>query len=266
MTPAFAHAEVRGARLAYTCTGAGPTVVWAHGMNSAAYTQERAGQFDWRPVSADHRLIRYDARGHGRSTGGADPREYTWPELGLDLLGLLAAVSPPVAAGERVGAIGSSMGTATILYAALAQPHRFGRLVLTTPPTCWETRPAANAVRLGSARLVEEKGVAALAALSIDEPASPALADARRHITPIRVSPARLPAVFRGSARSDFPARALLADLDLPVLVMSWIGDGTHPVTSGEELAKALPNAELVIARTPDDLATWGRRAADFLG
>ena len=73
MTPAFQYAQVRGARLAYTSTGVGSPVLWAHGMTSAAYTQERAGQFDWRPVSGRHRLLRYDARGHGRSTGGADP-------------------------------------------------------------------------------------------------------------------------------------------------------------------------------------------------
>jgi len=265
MTPAFHHADVRGARLAYNSTGTGSPVVWAHGMNSAAYTQERAGQFDWRPVSARHRLIRYDARGHGRSTGGTDPREYTWPELGQDLLGLLDAVEPPVAPGEQVGAIGSSMGTATVLYAALAAPSRFRRLVLTTPPTCWETRPAANGVRLGSAQLVQDRGVAALAALSVDAPASPALAQARRFITPIRVSASRLPAVFRGSAQTDFPPRETVATLDLPVLVLSWTGDGTHPVSSGEALAQTLPNAELVVASTPAELATWGQRAADFL-
>lgn len=274
MTPAFQFAEVRGAKLAYNSTGKGSPVVWAHGMTSATYTQERAGNFDWRPVSAEHRLIRYDARGHGRSTGGTDPVEYTWPELGKDLLGLLDAVRPPLSPGldtphstsaQKVGAIGSSMGTASILYAALDRPERFSRLVLTTPPTCWETRPAANGMRLGSAQLVQDKGVAALEALSVDAPASPALVDAKRYINPIRVSARRLPAVFRGSAQTDFPPREKLAGLALPVLVMSWTGDGTHPVSSGEALAAALPNAELVVANTPAELATWGDRAAAFL-
>lgn len=264
MTPAFQYADVRGARLAYNATGTGSPVVWVHGMGSAAYTQENAGQFDWRPVSREHRLIRYDARGHGRSSGGTDPAEYTWPELGADLLALLDAVVPPVGSAP-IGAIGSSMGTATILYAALARPDRFRRLVLTTVPTFWETRPAANGMRLGSAQLVQDKGVAALVALSVDEPASPALANARRFITPIRVSSSRLPAVFRGSAQTDFPPREEIARLDLPVLVLSWTGDGTHPVSSGEALADALPNAELVVANTPAELATWGDRAAAFL-
>ncbi|NNG96058.1 alpha/beta fold hydrolase [Gordonia araii] len=261
MTPAFAYADVRGARLAYNVTGKGDPVVWAHGMTSAAYTQERAGHFDWRPVSASHRLIRYDARGHGRSTGGTDPVEYTWSELGKDLLGLLDVV---VLKG-KVGAIGSSMGTASILYAALDRPTRFSRLVLTTPPTCWETRPAANGMRLGSAQLVEDKGVAALVALSVDEPASPALVDSRRNINPVKVSAKRLPAVFRGSAQTDFPPRERVAELELPVLVLCWTGDGTHPVSSGEALAQTLPNAELVVANTPAELATWGDRAAAFL-
>ncbi|MFT4200320.1 alpha/beta fold hydrolase [Gordonia sp. (in: high G+C Gram-positive bacteria)] len=263
MTPPFRYADVRGARLAYNSTGTGSPVIWAHGMNSAAYTQESAGQFDWRPVSAEHRLIRYDARGHGRSSGGTDPLEYTWYELGQDLLGLIEAVQPPV--GPRVDAMGSSMGSATILSAVLTRRDRFRRLVLCNPPTFWETRRPTNGVRMGSAQLVQDEGIAALAKLSVDVPASPALADGKRNITPIMCTREVLPAVFRGAAQTDLPPRDQLATIIQPTLILSWTGDPTHPVSSGEILAEALPNAELHVADTPTDHATWGQLAADFL-
>lgn len=261
MTPAYRYAEVRGARLAWNQTGSGSTVIWAHGMSSSAYGQESAGQFDWRAVSSDHRLIRYDARGHGRSSGGITPEEYTWPALGKDLLGLLDVVAPD----DQVAAIGSSMGTASILYAALAQPDRFSRLVLTTAPTIWETRRAQIPIRISSAELVEREGLAALERLSVDEPASPALAEAARFITPISVRAGRYAAVLRGSAVSDLPGPEQLAELPMPTLLLSWTGDGTHPVTSGEQLAGALPDARLSVAATPAELHSWPAMVADFL-
>ncbi|MFW0783008.1 alpha/beta fold hydrolase [Gordonia sp. CPCC 206044] len=261
MTPAFRLAEVRGARLAWNQTGRGGAVIWAHGMSSSAYGQESAGQFDWRPVSAGHRLIRYDARGHGRSTGGKTAEEYTWPELGRDLLALLDVVAPD----EPVAAIGASMGTATILYAAAAQPDRFTRLVLTQAPTIWGTRRAQVPIRQASADLVERDGLAALERLTTDAPASPALAQARRFVSPIAVRSVIYPWVLRGSAITDLPAAEEVSRLDRPALVLSWTGDDGHPVSSGQLLADALPDARLVVASTPDQLHAWPGLVAEFL-
>ncbi|GAC67037.1 alpha/beta fold hydrolase [Gordonia soli] len=262
MTPAFRFADIRGTRLAWNSTGRGRPAVWAHGMSANAYLQESGGQFDWRPVSSGgHRLIRYDARGHGRSDGGRTPAEYTWPELALDLLALL----DDVGVDDPVDAIGSSMGTATILTAALDRPRRFRRLVLTTPPTIWETRRAQVPIRESTAVFVERRGVRALERLSVDAPASPALADARRFVNPIAVSSARYPAVLRGSAVSDLPAAERLSAVGHPTLILAWTGDETHPVSSAEALAAALPNADVRVAATPTELATWSGLTRDFL-
>lgn len=261
MTPAFRFADIRGARIAWNQTGRGPAVVWAHGMSSSSYRQESSGQFDWRAVSSAHRLIRYDARGHGRSSGGRSEQEFTWPELGRDLTALLDVAAP----GECVGAIGSSMGTASILYAALGQPDRFTRLVLTTPPTIWETRRAQIPIRIASADLIERHGLAALERLSVDAPASPALADAKRFVSPVAVRSSIYPWVLRGSAISDLPPPEKLAVLDLPVLILSWTGDDTHPVSSGRLLADALPDARLEVATTPAELRRWPRKVVEFL-
>ncbi|AZG46442.1 alpha/beta fold hydrolase [Gordonia insulae] len=261
MTPAFRFADIRGARIAWNQTGRGPAVIWAHGMSSSSYAEESAGQFDWRPVSSAHRLIRYDARGHGRSSGGRTPDEYTWPELGRDLLALLDVVAP----GEPVAAIGSSMGTATILYAARAQPDRFDRLVLTTPPTIWDTRAAMATQRIADAVEIERDGLAAYMRAAPNTPASPALAEAARHVSPVDVPSAIYPWVLRGSAISDLPPPEELAALDLPTLILSWTADEAHPVSSGERLAATLPTARLEVAATPEGLRRWPGMVAGFL-
>lgn len=261
MPPHFRFADIRGTRLAWDETGRGPAAIWAHGMSSSAYDQESSGQFDWRAVSSGHRLIRYDARGHGRSSGGRTAIEYTWPELAQDLLALLDVTAP----GERVRAVGASMGTATILCAALAAPHRFTRLVLATPPTIWQTRRAMASLRESDAEEIERHGLAAYMRATPDVPASPALADAARHVAPVAVRSSIYPWVLRGSAITDLPPAEELGHLAQPAIILSWTGDPAHPVSSGELLAEALPNAELRVASTPAELWSWPDAVADFL-
>jgi len=235
-------------------------VIWAHGLTSRAYAQEEAGLFDWTPLESGHRLIRYDARGHGLSSGGADPAEYTWPQLAEDLLGLLDAVVP----GEPVAGVGASMGAATLLYAALADPDRFGRLVLVTPPTMWATRAEQSAGRLAAADFAERSGRAALEAIAGGMPSS-ALAGVAGAAPPIEVSDALLPSVLRGAAHSDAPAATDLARIGVPTLVLSWTGDPGHPVGSGEALVRCLPDAVLYVAGTPRELAGWPDLVRRFL-
>lgn len=262
MVAPYRYSEIRGTRIAWSQTGRGRPVVWAHGLTSYSRGQELSGAFDWRPVSAGHRLIRYDARGHGRSGGGTTAEEYTWPELGLDLLGLL----DEVVAGEQVSGIGSSMGAATLLHAACHDRQRWDRLVLVTPPTMGASRREQVPVRLASADIAERQGRAALERLALDEPASPALVGARRYVSPIAVGSERLPWVLRGSAITDGPGDEQLAALDLPVLILCWTGDDVHPVDVGRHLGEVLPDATLQVASTPEQLRSWPQQVVEFLG
>jgi pimeloyl-ACP methyl ester carboxylesterase len=250
------HLDVPGARLGYDVSGAGPVVVQAHGLSSS-----RAGDLtDLSPVTAaGFRLVRYDARGHGASTGRPDPASYVWSALADDLLALLDVVSP----GAPVDGFGSSMGTATLIFAALRAPHRFRRLVLAVPPTAWATREPQRAGYREAAELIATHGLAWFAALTAEQPLPPAAPDSLDP-TP-QVTEALFPAVLRGAADSDLPDPAALAALTHPTLLLPWAGDPGHPVSTAEILRDALPDATLELARTPTDVAGWGRRAADFL-
>ena len=261
MTPAFQYADVRGARLATTPRDRLAPVVWSARDGLSGYTQENAGQFGG-AVSREHRLIPPRRTGHGRSSSGVD-RWVRLARLGADLLALVDAVVPPVGSAPSVRSA-RQWGFATI-FAALSRPERFRRLVLTTVPTFWETRPAANGMRLGSAQLVQDKGWPPWSHSRWTNPPR------RRWQTRGGSSPvcvARV-AVARGVPRLGANRFSAARGDRAPGLrrfwSRSWTGDATHPVSSGETLAGALPNAELVVASTPADPRDLGRRAAAFL-
>ncbi len=263
--PVNASVHLRGARLAYSEEGSGPAVVYGHGLLQSRATERASGMFDWTPVvAAGRRLVRYDARGHGESTGTPTPASYTWPHLADDLLALLDQVVGP----EPVSGIGCSLGTATLLHAAVREPGRFDRLVLTAPPTAWASRAAqADLYRL-AADLVARQGHGALAELTARSLAAAAFAD-------LPAPPARpsapavgeelLPAVLRAAAASDLPAEQDLTALDMPVLILAWAGDPGHPVSTAERLAELIAGSRLHIAESGAQLHQWGVTAARFL-
>lgn len=114
-----------GVQLAVADSGEGPPVVLLHGLTATrryvvmgSRALERGG----------HRVIGYDARGHGSSSSAPEPGAYTYEDLGLDLLGVLDA-----AGVERAVLAGASMGAHTALWLALKHPDRVSGLVVITP-------------------------------------------------------------------------------------------------------------------------------------
>src|SRR3954452_4100637 len=102
--------------------GDGTPIVLLHGLTATrryvvmgSNVLERAG----------HRVIAYDARGHGES----DPaRPYDYPALAADLAEVLDS-----AGVDRAVLAGASMGAHTALRLALDQPGRVDGLVVITP-------------------------------------------------------------------------------------------------------------------------------------
>jgi 3-oxoadipate enol-lactonase len=250
--------DVRGTRIAYDEHGEGPLAVRLHGL-----TQSRAAEDVLPGVVAPvpgRRLLRYDARGHGRSgRGGGTEAEYTWPELARDLLALLDALG----VDGPVGGVGASLGTATLLHAAALAPGRFDRLVLTCPPTAWATRAAQAGTYRAGATFLERRGLAAYLAGAAALPRPPALAAWPDPVPDVPED--LLPTVLRGAAASDLPDPDVIAGIRVPTLVLAWDGDPGHPVSTAERLRALVPGAALEVATTPAELAGWGARAAAFL-
>jgi len=116
------HAD--GVTLSGEQSGQGIAVVLLHGLTATrryvvmgSRALERSG----------HRVIAYDARGHGRSSP-APARAYGYEHLAADLLAVLDA-----AGVQRAVLAGASMGAHTALALALAHPERVAALALITP-------------------------------------------------------------------------------------------------------------------------------------
>ncbi len=258
------YLDLPGARLAYSVEGTGsPVTLVAHGLTASRAVDAAGGFLAWPLPGLTGTVVRYDARGHGTSTGSTDPESYAWHRLADDMLALADAVSPDA----PVDVIGASMGTATALWAALRRPERFRRLVLAIPPTAWDTRVASATSYRAGADLVERHGVAAWERLSAIEPSPDVLTSGDWAWAPSPAVTAELLAsVFRGAAASDLPGPADLATITHETLILPWATDPGHPVSTAEQLAALLPHATLEVAETADQVRGWDARAVGFLG
>ncbi len=114
-----------GVELALEDAGEGIPVVLLHGLTATrryvvmgSRALERSG----------HRVIAYDARGHGASSPAPGAGAYGYRELCADLEAVLDACGL-----ERAVLAGASMGAHTLLRFALEHPERAAGLVLITP-------------------------------------------------------------------------------------------------------------------------------------
>ena len=113
-------ARVNGADLYYEISGVGPAVVLLHGgLLHLGQWDDLSGR-----LSRDHRVIRYDRRGHGRSSFPDAPYSHS-----ADLAGLLDALDVPNA---DLVAVSAGVGVAVEL--AVTKPRSVRRLVLGSGP------------------------------------------------------------------------------------------------------------------------------------
>lgn len=258
---------VHGFGLRVVAKGWGNPLVWAHDAFSSIDDDDATPVVDFRQLARSARLIRYDAVGHGRSAGVADPGDHTWESRGDDLLQLCERLALPSA---TLG--GFSTGAATALWAAHLAPERVDRLVLVGLPNGWLWRaPAAGVFGLVGMSALTGLGEPVRAAarfVPLPQFRSGTLAAYHAaHFRRIVNTPRqRFVAALVGSARSNLPTPDDLARLDIPTLVLASTGDPIRPVGTARRVAEALPDAHLVVAETDDDVARWGDIITAFVG
>ncbi len=248
---------VEGADLAREVSDeGGHPVVQLHGLTSSR-RRDRLLNLDLGLGLSGTRLLRYDARGHGLSSGRPRPEDYRWERLATDLLDLLDDVFP----GEAVHGVGPSMGAATLLHAAVREPERFTSLTLMVPSTAWETRAAKADEYRAAADVVERRGRDVWVAAGRMAPRVPAQADVP--ITEPEITEDLLPSVLRGAAASDYPSPAEVASLTVPTTILAWTDDPAHPVSTAESLHGLLRGSTLQVATSPGELARWPARLSE---
>lgn len=251
-------------------SGDGTPFLWAHGLMNSIDAEDRLDWFGWQNFPPNLKLIRYDARGHGKTEPSYALEDYHWRNLAIDMIAVAdAAGAPTFIAG------GASMGCATTLYAALQAPERMKALVLVIPPTAWEKRAAQGKLYQRSALIGGLLGGSGLARMSSGNltrmlPAWLVQAEPDKATGLLSGLQALHRKTFwnlmRGAAATDLPPRTAFGPLaGIPTLILAWVGDPTHPVSTAEELHRLLPQSELFVAQGHADFKTIPNRLKDFV-
>jgi pimeloyl-ACP methyl ester carboxylesterase len=139
------------------------------------------------------------------------------------------------------------------------------------PPTAWATRAGQAELYRGGADFVERKGVDEFIDRMRLQPPAPLFAAeppeglevSLRSIA--SMDPSSLPSVLRGAADSDLPRPQELSRITAPALILAWDRDPGHPLSTAQQLRQALPNSDLHIAGSIDDLPSWTGLVREFL-
>ena len=212
-----------GTELAYDVAGDGPTVLLLHGFAAdTAANWQAPGVFD-ALVDAGHRVVGYDARGHGRSDKPHDPAAYADGAMVRDARAMLDHL-----AIDACDVVGYSMGAIVSSRVAPGEA-RCRRLVL-------------GGVGGGIVAGRPPKGAEAIAdALEADDPdtiADPVARAFRRFAERTGADRLALAAIQRANA---FAAPARLDEITAPTLVIC--GDDDRLVGPPQALAAAIEGA-----------------------
>jgi pimeloyl-ACP methyl ester carboxylesterase len=228
-------------------SGEGPPIVLLHGLTATrryvvmgSRLLERSG----------HRVIAYDARGHGHSTPARDPTAYGYPELASDLEAVLDALDLPSAT-----LAGASMGAHTVLRFALEHPERADALAVITPAYDPSARASDDDVRSQSlARGLRGGGAEGFLAAYDFSNVPAEWRETVRTVVLQRLSAhehqAAVADAMEALARSlPFNDLGELGAIRVPTLVVASRDevDPGHPLALAERYAEAIPGARLVV-------------------
>lgn len=241
--------------------GEGAPIVLCHGLTA---TRRSVVHGSRRLERGGHRLVIYDARGHGESDPAPAGSGYGYPQLVDDLEAVVAA-----AVGEERFLLGGhSMGAHTAIAYALRHPERVRGLIAIGPTytgsdAAFAIDEMSNTATVeadslaywdGLADALEREGIDGFVAYidRAQEIASP-WRDSVLRFTRERMERHRhldaVVAALRGVPRSSpFDSLLDLAELDLPTLVVASgdEADPGHPHAAAVAYAEALPRARLI--------------------
>ena len=246
-----------GVTLAGEEAGEGIPVVLLHGLTATrryvvmgSRSLERSG----------HRVITYDARGHGASSPAPDPDAYDYDDLVEDLRAVMDDRGI-----ERAVLAGASMGAHTAMRLALDDPARVAGLVIATPAFDPEEDRTAGLARWdalseglrtggvdGFVEAYGEPDVAEQWKATIDKVLRQRLG---AHEHPEAVADA-LHAVPRSR---PFEAWDELGQIEAPTVVVASRDDADpgHPYAVGEAYAERIPGARLLSEEPGSSPLAW---------
>jgi len=244
--------------LAASDDGSGIPVVLLHGLS----TSRRYVVMGSRALQrTQHRVIAYDARGHGSSTPAPAAGDYGYDKLGADLAAVLDAHGL-----DRAVLAGGSMGAHTILRLALDEPERVAGLVVITPaydPVRHDSEERLRRYDTLAEGLRSGGADGFLAAYGLDDrPAAlrasiaTFLRQSLAHHEHAGAVADALQAVPRSRPFADLHA---LETIECPAVVVASHdeADPGHPLALGEAYAELLPHGSLVVEEHGASPLAW---------
>jgi 3-oxoadipate enol-lactonase len=194
----------------------------------------------WDPQMAElgqrFRVLRYDTRGHGKSS--VTSGDYTIEQLGRDVLGLLDSLHL-----DRVHFCGISMGGVIGIWLGIHAPNRLLRLVISNTAARIGTKEVWNA-RIATVR---KDGMKSVATTVVERWFTPGFrASYPEKVTALREMLERAPAEGYAAccaAIRDMDQRAMVAQIDIPTLVIYGGSDSVIPLADTHFLANQIRGA-----------------------
>ncbi|MFI5028240.1 MAG: alpha/beta fold hydrolase [Solirubrobacterales bacterium] len=238
--------------------GEGPTIILCHGITATrryvvhgSRTLERAG----------HRVVSYDARGHGESDPAPRGGGYGYPEL----VGDLEAVAAAEVGEHRFTLAGHSMGAHTAVAYALAHPDRLDALIVIGPVYDGDIRSESLDYWGGLADALEAGGIDGfIAYIDREGEIDPAWRDSVLRFTRERMAAHRhldavVDALREVPGSRPFGSMSELEALRTPTLLVASGDDADpgHPRTVAEAYAARVPGARLIAEEEGRSPLSW---------
>lgn len=254
-----------GVRLAIEEIGDGPPILLLHGLTATRrYVVHGSRALD----RAGHRVIAFDARGHGESGPAPTSDAYDYERMVEDAVEVLTSLGAIPAA-----VVGQSMGAATAAGLAIRHPELVSSLVTITPAHRGE--PSANLGRWDRLADGLERGgpdgfLEALGPLSLPERYQSAVETVIRQRVGRHAEPAATADALRATPRTAaFAGVSELETIAAPTLVVGSRNeaDPDHPLEIAETWAERIPDARLVVEDDGESPLAWrgGALSAEIL-
>jgi pimeloyl-ACP methyl ester carboxylesterase len=271
--PPKLHQEVRfctasdGVRIAYAEVGRGPPLLKAgNWLNHLEYDWESPV---WNPllsaIAAEHRLIRYDARGNGLSD---------WEVTNLSLEAFVQDLESVVEATglEQFALFGMSQGCAVAIAYAVRHPERVSHLVFYggfargrrkrgSPQEIASSDAVMTLIRQGWGQ--DNPAFRQMLTSLFMPGATPAQMQSFNDLQRITASPENAARLRR--AVDDIDVTDLLARVTAPTLVLHSRNDAMIPFDEGRRIAAGIPGARFVALESRNhmilqsDTPVWSR-------